>query len=185
MHFYCKCGSRISDITDHISYKAHLIADQDWYDFLDAVVDAITSKEPDREKVVDEFYRDKLNDVRRIMYQCPECGRIYIDGEGNRLYFFQPEEPVNTKLLQSSQGENWKGYLKAEWKDEKPEWSRYHGYIWPEINGDYREIGLDDYEEFEKEYYRLFEELKTKDVLRGSTLKRNGKRLHYWNNGKS
>ena len=32
MHFYCKCGKRISDTTDEISYKARMIADQDWLD---------------------------------------------------------------------------------------------------------------------------------------------------------
>lgn len=184
MYFYCKCGSRISDITDYLPFKARMIADQDWIDFLETIEDAITSKEPDREKVADEFYSTAFNEHRRMIYQCPECGRIYINGEGNSLYSFRPEMPVSTKLLQSSKGENWKGHLKAEWKDEKPEWSEHHGYIWPEVNGDYRTIKLDDYNEFAEKYYQLFEELKAKGVLRGSVMKRNGKRLHDWNEEK-
>lgn len=51
MHFYCQCGNRIDDTTDMISYKARMIADQDWDGFLDAICAAIESKEMDREKV--------------------------------------------------------------------------------------------------------------------------------------
>ena len=179
MHFYCKCGNRISDITDYISYKAHIIADQDWYDFMDIIVDAIESGKSDRKKLVDEFYRDTCG-IDKQMYQCPVCGQIYIDGEGGSLYSFCPEAPVNTNLLQSIKGENWEGYLWAEWKDKKSEWSEHHGYIQPMVNGDYKSTDWDDYNEFLKEYYRLFEELKEKQILRHATMKCNKKVIHDW-----
>lgn len=55
MHFYCKCGRRIPDTTDEISYKARMIADPDWLDFLDSVCE-LMKEETDREKMIDEFY---------------------------------------------------------------------------------------------------------------------------------
>jgi len=33
----CRCGAVIRDQTDFISYKAYLVADEDWFDVLDDV----------------------------------------------------------------------------------------------------------------------------------------------------
>lgn len=181
MHFYCRCGYRISDTTDFISYKARIIADQDWDDFLDRIVEAIESCETDREKVVDDFYSNTLG-VEKAMYQCPDCGRIFIDGEGNSLYSFGAEEPVKKDLLLSAKGESWQGFLHAEWDDVKPEWREHHGNIWPNINLKYNIPGFDDYNEFEEKYYQVFEELKNKNVIRNALMKRNRKVLHHWEN---
>lgn len=179
MHFYCKCGYRITDSTDNISYKAHIIADQDWYDFLDRITAAIKSDETNREKVIDEFYSD-TTDIDKLIYQCPKCGQIFIDGEGRRLYSFCAEGETKTDLLLSVKGKNWQGYLQAEWEDVKPEWSEHHGYIWPIVNLDYDIPGFDDYNKFIEKYYQLFEELKSKNILRYSYMKRNMQILHFW-----
>lgn len=179
MNFYCKCGERISDITDYISYKAHMIADQDWADFFERIDEAIQSDEADREKVIDEFFHDTL-DVDNIMYQCRKCGRIFINGKGGTLYSFSPETPVPANLLRSAKGERWQGSLTAEWKDVKPEWSEHHGYIFPNVNMRYDNLEFDDYDAFTERYYQLFEELKNKGIIRYAVLKRNKEKIHQW-----
>lgn len=179
MHFYCGCGRRISDTTDYISYKAHIVADQDWFDFLDRIADAIESGESNRQKVIDELYNDTIY-IDKGMYQCPECGRIFIDGEDNYLHSFIAEEPVRTNLLLSTKKENWKGFLYADWNDIKPEWSEYHGYIDCNVNIRYNLPGYNDYEVFKEKYYQLFDELKGKGIIRRAQMRRNRNIEHQW-----
>ncbi len=180
MHFWCGCGNRMSDTTDMIYYKGHIIADQDWDDLYGKIEDAIMSPEKDRKKVADQFFSD-IADLCRWMYQCPQCGRIFIDGEGASLHAFQPEKGcTERRLLQSAKGELWQGFLYAEWEDEKPEWSEHHGYVWPIVNIEYNLPGFDDYDEFVAKYYGVFEELKEKGIIRRARLKRNRQLIHEW-----
>lgn len=53
MKFLCECGHPIYDQTDYLPYKAHVISDQDWFNFLDTIDDAIEKTGPtpeDKEK---------------------------------------------------------------------------------------------------------------------------------------
>ncbi len=179
MHFFCECGYRVTDITDYISYKARIIADQDWFDFYDRIEAAIKSDETDKEKIINEFWRDTL-DISNAMYQCPKCGCIFISGERTILHAFKPVREVPVKLLRSAKGEKWQGTLYAEWEDDKPQWSKHHGYIWPDVNLDFDIPGFDDYNSFVEKYYEIFEELKNRGVIRYARLKRNKQILHYW-----
>ena len=45
--FACPCGGGVKDSTDYLSYKAHLIADQDFEDFqeISAASKAIVARE--------------------------------------------------------------------------------------------------------------------------------------------
>lgn len=180
MHFYCQCGNRINDTTDMISYKARMIADQDWFDFLDAICDAIESKEMDREKVIREFYNEPLNAARRSIYQCVKCGRIFMEDQEHRLHTFSPEGTVEKRLLNSEKGSAWKGFLYASWDDEKPEWRNCHGMIGTNVNISYENLAFDAYEQFEARFYEIFEELKEKKLLRCAQLERNGKKIFDW-----
>lgn len=181
MHFLCKCGKRISDTTDYLSYKAHIIADQDWFDFWDRIDEAIQSDETDRKKVADDFFQDTGN-VDNIMFQCRDCGRIYISGKGRELYSFCPETAAPKNLLQSVKGEGWQVFLTAEWNDENPEWSEYHGYIFSTVNVEYDnlDMGFNDYDAFTERYYQLFEELKNKGIIRYAVMRRNKEKIHQW-----
>lgn len=181
MHFWCGCGNRISDTTDMLSYKGYILADQDLDDLYCKIEDAIMSPEPDRKKVVAQFFSDII-DIDKTMYQCPKCGRIFIDGEARLLNAFRPEEGcTERRLLQSTKGELWQGFLYAEWDDEKPEWSEHHGYVSPIVNIQYNIPGFDDYDAFVAKYYEVFEELKEKGIIRSAHLKRNRQVLHSWN----
>lgn len=179
MRFECKCGYIIHDTTDYISYKGRVIADQDWFDFYDRIEEAIKSNQKDKEQVINEFWRD-TSGIANEIYQCPKCGCIFISGKGRELHSFEPNSQVTLNLLISAKGEKWQGFLYAEWDDVKPEWRENHGLIYALVNAEYSGSGYDDYEEFEKRYYELFEELKAKGIIRSASLKRNGKELHSW-----
>ena len=101
-------------------------------------------------------------------YQCPSCGRVFIEDPENRSQFIrfipclegEPEPDVNKKLLISSYGEKWKGHLYANWHDEKPEWCAHRGMIYPMVNIQLDNLSFDDHEVFEKRFYELFDHLK-------------------------
>lgn len=46
MNFRCECGQRIHDTTDYLSYKGYLMSDQDQFDLLDEIDDAIEKSGP-------------------------------------------------------------------------------------------------------------------------------------------
>ena len=184
MWIACPCGNRIHDNTDFISYKARIIADQDFDDMVEEINKAVQRKVSGEEL---EDVIDAIDDIiwryaDKDMYQCPECKRIFIDGVPSRpreVHRFVPEGEVPGDLLISVEGSKWRGFLEAEWKDEKTEWMETHGSIYAKVNpSEY--YGFDDQQAFIKRYYELFEELKKAKRIRSAILWINGKRIHDW-----
>lgn len=184
MHFYCICGKRITDQTDSISYKAHVLPDQDYEDFwnsIDQLIDDETMPHNDK-----EAGRFACSAMGRFMYQCPECGRIILDDteDKSKLHFFKPESTViNKKLLISDKGNQWKGFLHAQWYDEKPDWYEHKGYIMPNCNQEYDHIEFDDKELFMKRYHEIFEDMVKKGIIRSAMMKVNNEQVHIWRAG--
>lgn len=183
MHFYCTCGKRISDTTDFLSYKAHFLADQDLEDYYNAIEQEVKNEGITRDECVSNIViTHGVKYLGRAIYQCEACGRLFIDDEnGNNFHVFAPEKEESKRVLLSKEGENWKGFLYAEWYDEKPEWSECNGYIDVNVNRPYKSVHFNSKEEFEREYYRLFEELKTKEIIRSASMKINKEWVHSWN----
>lgn len=174
----CKCGHIIHDSTDYISYKGHIMADQDEGDYFDRAEEIIKSDNPDKNSLMCDFLCE-IND--KIIYQCTECGRLYIEGK-EQYYCFKPEKHNNTKILNSVHGEKWRGFLHAEWNDQKYEWQKYKGYVCANVNYPCESIHSDDRQEIIDGYYRLLDELKKVGVIRRATLRINGKFIHEWDN---
>ncbi len=183
MHFLCKCGYRIHDSSDFLSYKATIIADQDMNEFWNLIEKA----ERPHTEVIEIFYK-LIKLMERSIYECPSCGRVFIENpeERSRLIRFtpclegEPEPDVNKRLLISSYGEKWKGSLYADWYDQKPEWMNHHGMIMPDLNIQLDNLNFDDYEAFEKRFYELFEHLKGLDLINHATLNVNRKKVFTW-----
>ena len=89
MWIQCRCGHQIKDTTDNISYKARYISDQDWFDVLDNIDSSIQNSEPNREKLIWDNQKYLLNKTKCI-YQCMECGRLYIEDSNRELREFLP-----------------------------------------------------------------------------------------------
>ncbi|BBI34018.1 hypothetical protein [Cohnella abietis] len=180
MKFMCECGHPIYDSTDYLPYKAHLISDQDWFDFLDEIDHAIEKSGPtakDKEKALMNI-RSLSTNLSKMVYQCSECGNMFFDNNSPRLEVFRAaSDSPNKTLLQSAHGDQWKGFLYGDWVDDNPIW-RVKGYITASSLHEGKQC--DDRVTLEKEYYLLFNELRDKSVLRSSILRKNGTIIHTW-----
>lgn len=121
----------------------------------------------------------KFSDMAKIVYQCSECGRLYIESD-NEFSCFVPENHNDKGVLKSVHGEKWKGFLHAEWNDKKPEWQECRGYVCADVNYPCENIHSDDINEIIDGYYRILDGLKKAGVIRYASLKINGKFIHKW-----
>ncbi len=186
MHFRCMCGYRVHDNTDHLSYKASILADQDDEDIIDEIERYVSDETLDQDACMHRIMRIRSEYLWRKIYQCVQCGRIIIEDRSGRLYFFAPEfaleGTVGKRLLTSVKAEDWKGYLHGEWNEEKYEWREHQGYIYVDTN-DESFPGWQDFdsrEELEKEYYALFEKLREAGRIRSALLKIGREWVHSW-----
>ena len=183
MHFLCRCGYRLHDSSDLISYKGTIIADQDMNEFWSLIEKA----EKPHAEICDIF--SSLNKLMmRCIYQCPSCGRLFIEDQSDNYQLIrftpciegEPEPDVSKNLLISAYEENWKGSITAEWFDEKPWWSECHGTIMPQLNVRLDDLKFDDYPAFEKRFYELLDDLKARQLLNYAVLKVNGRKIFRW-----
>jgi len=105
MKINCDCGALIVDQTDDLPNKAHLIPDQEWFATHDAidrdVIDALADRRIDRETAY-MLARKIILKPARLMWQCSQCGRIFIDDQQHELRCFVPQDGlVDTAILRS------------------------------------------------------------------------------------
>lgn len=105
MKIGCHCGASIIDQTDELPHKGHLIPDQEWFrtfdDIDDQVIDPLVAGQLGKEPAYHRA-RQIIRRPARLMWQCPACGRLYIDGVDGRLRCFVPEgEPADREVLRS------------------------------------------------------------------------------------
>ncbi|WP_342436509.1 hypothetical protein NSS79_24570 [Paenibacillus sp. FSL L8-0436] len=188
MNFRCECGQRIHDTTDYLSYKGYLISDQDQFDLLDEIDDAIEKSGPsstDKEEAAIRI-RSLISTLFKTVYQCSNCGNFFIDNDHPGLEMFRGANQVNKNLLASALGDKWRGSIYADWKDKIPDWQTSNGTLLNETNvssltGQLDENGkYSDWETLELDYYQLFNDLKNKNVIRFSQLKKNNTVIHSW-----
>lgn len=102
MKIGCHCGATIYDSTDYLSYKAHLTPDQELYGVWDGIDDEVIDRVAAGELAVKDAYmlsRQIISSPTRMMYQCFECGRLYIDGPDGKLHSFVPENEESDKRI--------------------------------------------------------------------------------------
>ncbi|HWL08108.1 MAG TPA: hypothetical protein VNQ76_06885 [Planctomicrobium sp.] len=95
MKFDCHCGDRIADHSDDLPHKAHLIPDQNWNALWDRIDDEILPKlEKGRQNLETTAMQLRIlfGDAIRAMYQCRECGRLYINDEHGKLHCYVPQD---------------------------------------------------------------------------------------------
>jgi hypothetical protein len=158
MKFRCACGEVIVDQVEFNLYKARLIADRDWNDYLDA---AGTAAVP----------------LERNVYQCMECGRLHLVlADGTTRSFIPEQEPE--AVLDSSLGDAWKAPLVGLW-DDRTSGTRKLGWLDCDATGGTTE-GFDTWEELEHAYFQLFYRLRKFDRVRSALLRRNDETIHVW-----
>ena len=140
MKFLCDCDTVIRDQTDYLPYKARFIADQDFEDLnqlLCAQVEQVVARvqqatagdadaaqaevEAAIKQARDAVYDATFKYAARKMYQCPNCGRLYLeDNSGDlQLQVFVPaDDEVPKTMLRSIEGDRWKRPIYGEWYSE-------------------------------------------------------------------
>ena len=92
----------------------------------------------------------------------------------------QQEADDNKRLLLSTFGEKWKGYLSADWNDDIPDWQEHHGIIMPEVNVKFKNLEFDDFESFKRRFFEVLEYMKHMNIVSSAVLHVNGKRTYVW-----
>ncbi len=99
MKFNCLCGRVIVDSADCSPVKAHVIPDQEAFSILDAIDAAIShsGSSAHAKAVACMKVRALLSDVARRIWQCQECGRLWIEDKAKeiKLKAFRPESGEN------------------------------------------------------------------------------------------
>lgn len=93
MRIDCPCGAKIKDQTDNLPHKGHLIPDQEWFavfDSLDAqIIDPLLEGQLEKNRA-QSLARHLISRSAVLMYQCRDCGRLYICRR-DRIDRFVPE----------------------------------------------------------------------------------------------
>ena len=109
MKIRCHCGALIADNTDHLPHKAHLIPDQEWFpvfDAIDAVVADVAAGRSDADSAQTSFRRI-LGSAARPVYQCQQCGRLFVLDRKNQFFPFAPTEADSDReILRSRDADN-------------------------------------------------------------------------------
>ena len=93
MKYLCVCGHVISDSTDYIPYKAKLIADQDFFNFLDEMESSCEYK---RIAAQTGYFSD--------VFQCANCNNLIIfSADFKRRCDFQPINKAESANITLSQ----------------------------------------------------------------------------------
>ena len=104
MKIECYCGEVIVDQTDCLSNKGYIIPDQEWFNILDAIDDAIEKSGPnekDKESACMEI-RKMLDRLSKTTWQCSNCGSLYVSKLGCELDYFQVGMEDTSKNVLSS-----------------------------------------------------------------------------------
>ena len=163
MKLNCPCGNRLSDTTDFLSYKAHLIADQDFEDVMSAAESG------------GRCAWDAMTKYRRQIYQCTVCTRLLLLLD-NDVVTFSADDPARSgQALRSVDGARWRRNLRGHWRNGRGEvWWGFgvadQGY----------ETDFATWEDVEARYFEVFERLKKADTLRHSVLDRDSTTVHVW-----
>lgn len=181
MHFLCKCGKySFHDNADGLYYKGRLIADQDWNTLWNVIEECVRAGD------VHAVY-DRVYDLfRRDLFQCPECGRLYIENDDYSFTTFTPNpdaEPfpgTDKQMLDSVYGQTWDGFLSGNWNDDPPKWVRHRGMITVTLGDDIERLEFDDYDAFHARFDALLAELRDADRIRSATLYVNGEKPLSW-----
>ncbi|QDT96607.1 hypothetical protein [Gimesia aquarii] len=101
MKIGCECGSTIFDYCN-VPQKGHLIPDQKWDDVFDAVEDEVIAPLSTSKISEEDAYtksRHIISEESRLMWQCIDCGRLYIDDLNGELQCYVPASDVTSKQI--------------------------------------------------------------------------------------
>ncbi len=156
----CNCGQIIIDQSDFITNKAHLVADQDYFDLLDE----IENREWHDLSIRASKYFSEI-------FQCSSCNNLIIFKDGKRFDFCPSDKDKSSKILTSYLGQKWLGTLSGNFRNGQGE------LFWnTNLESGFRQnLTLDELEQL---YDQKFKELTDLKILRHSFLTIDGNVRH-------
>jgi hypothetical protein len=91
----------ISDSTDGLPRKAHVIPDQEWNALtaaLEKVIDDAMARRIEAEAAFMQVHV-LLRDATRTVYQCRDCGRLFADDRQHKMHIFTPSSHETGKEI--------------------------------------------------------------------------------------
>src|SRR3974377_2190293 len=107
MKIHCPCGAVISDSTDGLPRKGHLIPDQEWVPLCTTVEKVIADAASGRVALEAAFTQVHLilGDARRLVYQCRDCGRLFINDRQHQTHQYTTASDEACKEILRSRDE--------------------------------------------------------------------------------
>ena len=101
MKIQCACGHLIHDGPDQNPQIGHLIPDQEWSRWLEAIDAAIEADHATTKgkEAACMRLRYLVGKISRRMWQCRECGRLMIDDDHHQLHEYVPATEATSKEI--------------------------------------------------------------------------------------
>ncbi len=191
MKFTCVCGYIISDNTTNHYCKAHLIADQDidylYSDLHNLIEEAfklgqLNSNTDDTKNRLSRLQSQKvrlISGYRRIMYQCPNCGRLHINDKSNQTHIYHPDNDQQSFEILSSTRHSLTGHWKSKVKYDSPGWLSW------DTQASRNFTVFDTWDELQTTYHQKFEEFQSKGLLRTASLTKDNETVHSYSAGEN
>jgi hypothetical protein len=106
MKFECHCGQLLIDQTDDLSCKGHFQSDQTWNALWDEIETRVIGRLADRKLTFEMAamqLRQTFGDATRVAYQCPACGRLYLNDRHGTLHCYVPQDKATSKQILQAQ----------------------------------------------------------------------------------
>lgn len=160
----CNCGQSIIDKTDFIRNKAHIVADQDYFDLFEEI----------ENKEWNELTKRASKYFSSEIFQCNNCNNIIILKDNNRFDFCPLEKDSSSQILISYLGKKWLGTMSASFRNGQGE------IFWnTNLESGFRQnLTLIELKQF---YNQKFKELSDLRILRHSFLNIDGNLEHQFN----
>jgi DNA replicative helicase MCM subunit Mcm2 (Cdc46/Mcm family) len=107
MKISCPCGAIISDSTDGLPGKGHLIPDQEWIPLcsaLEKVIEDAMSRRIEAEAALMQVHV-LLGEASRFVYQCRDCGRLFVNDRQHQTHIYAPSSQETGKEILRSRAD--------------------------------------------------------------------------------
>ena len=99
MKIRCTCNNIIVDQTDYLKNKGYIISDTQWFDFWDEIDEAIEKSSLTKKENKKESIQLRLQNTFRNVWECTNCGKLFIEGNGNELIAYTSDLSKYNEIL--------------------------------------------------------------------------------------
>ncbi|MCG8330334.1 MAG: CpXC domain-containing protein [Chitinophagales bacterium] len=99
MKIKCTCEHIIVDQTDFLENKGYLIPDTKWFNFWDSIDKAIEESGPSPKEKEAACMQLRKQNIFKMLWECPNCGKLFIDGGKGTLILYSPDNKNYNKAL--------------------------------------------------------------------------------------